>query len=917
MRSTLLVVLASMALMANAEVPEDLSDLQTEFYLPYSETEDVDFSLQRPVGYGCYQWSTENTDEIRLAPLTTDSELMCGNTLEFQVLPKGPKEVNTFKIIAENVKLEALLTSGTDDEVEIPAIIEYTIHLRPVAKMEILGLKTELVAGAEPAPFGVSAFDAQDNEFDTLDGLQIKWFIGSKRNVADFLTHHGKGPIIKIVPTATGAGKLIALLDDPNYKEKEGSFAILDFTVTSSYVFEPSNLYLLEHGKIALKVMEPVKVANTTVLTPVVVGDDDAGLTLEVRDPDVVRLDDKTGNMTALKEGETYVFLKNSEGEVVKGMPIFVTTAHKVNVTLHPHPESRQLIKNNEFDLHIDIFNKEEKKIYPSENIVMKVAYPAEFITTQTDDDDAFHAKVIAAHQGLARVKVSLRSVLTDDDEEEEIVPHVKGTFDFEVYEPIVIKSVPLVIPWDESNKPSSAIAFKAEGGSKTYDWSVSDENLATVNNEGVVETIDGPGEFAVKASMPGSPHNFDQVKVYMLPPLKMEIATEAKEIIVDSIMHVHVQMTTLLPETAQEVVFTDCSRIPYDIHLSDEVNFKVVERADRKTGGMGCTHFVLKALNPGFSTDVTVSFFEESTGKTLRAETTFFSYSRLEVVQPRQERHAEVRNVVRMPVGGQTEVILKGGPLPWPEEPEAFYTHIEVENDEMISVVRDDAKSKSVVSKAGDYEYTDTHFIKVTCLALGEYNFAYQVGNTASDSNELAQSQMEEFLVECSQPSKIIANVQSDSMVVTDNEILVDNSQEFELVLTVKNEKGKTFETVNSLSFGVSLSDQSLAKVKESEFVTPEFVGVSSASGKPYRTLVPQGKSGDLELKVKLSGYQQQALDKAGIRKPADLPKVLDDDDDDEDEESEEEYQSHHHSLVEYIQVKLVSPQELQKLKP
>ena len=39
-----------------SEIPEALQDLQTEFWLPYSVTEDVDFSLTRPEGYGCYQW---------------------------------------------------------------------------------------------------------------------------------------------------------------------------------------------------------------------------------------------------------------------------------------------------------------------------------------------------------------------------------------------------------------------------------------------------------------------------------------------------------------------------------------------------------------------------------------------------------------------------------------------------------------------------------------------------------------------------------------------------------------------------------------------------------------------------------------------------------------------------------------------
>lgn len=42
------------------DVGDDGDDGQTEFLLPYSETEDVDFSLARPAaaqgGQGCWQW---------------------------------------------------------------------------------------------------------------------------------------------------------------------------------------------------------------------------------------------------------------------------------------------------------------------------------------------------------------------------------------------------------------------------------------------------------------------------------------------------------------------------------------------------------------------------------------------------------------------------------------------------------------------------------------------------------------------------------------------------------------------------------------------------------------------------------------------------------------------------------------------
>ena len=66
------------------------------------------------------------------------------------------------------------------------------------------------------------------------------------------------------------------------------------------------------------------------------------------------------------------------------------------------------------------------------------------------------------------------------------------------------------------------------EGGSKVYQWSVSDEDIATVDNEGLITIHNGPGEVIVKAAMPNSPHNYDQIKVretfYNLPSTNMNI---------------------------------------------------------------------------------------------------------------------------------------------------------------------------------------------------------------------------------------------------------------------------------------------------------------------------------------------------------------------------------------------------------
>ena len=51
-----MIVLAHCDEQNEANVPEALQDLQTEFWLPYSVTEDVDFTILRPEAYGCYLW---------------------------------------------------------------------------------------------------------------------------------------------------------------------------------------------------------------------------------------------------------------------------------------------------------------------------------------------------------------------------------------------------------------------------------------------------------------------------------------------------------------------------------------------------------------------------------------------------------------------------------------------------------------------------------------------------------------------------------------------------------------------------------------------------------------------------------------------------------------------------------------------
>ena len=113
-------------------------------------------------------------------------------------------------------------------------------------------MNTELNAGSVLQPFAVVGYDKDGNEFDTLDGLQVSWFLGAKRNIGEFEHYSGRGPVTKLRPIGVGIGSVIALLTDANYKDLAPG--IREISVKAQIEFEPDNLVLLQYGKAPVKV---------------------------------------------------------------------------------------------------------------------------------------------------------------------------------------------------------------------------------------------------------------------------------------------------------------------------------------------------------------------------------------------------------------------------------------------------------------------------------------------------------------------------------------------------------------------------------------------------------------------------------------------------------------------------------------
>jgi len=189
---------------------------------------------------------------------------------------------------------------------DVPATVEYLLHVRPLARLEVLSLKTELTAGSEPQPFGLAGYDDEDNELDTLDGLQISWFIGSQREIAVFDRNRQNGPIVTLVPMRAGKGAVIAVVNDPNYAGLEPG--VMEFSVAAPLFLEPDGVHILEGAAVTFNLTERgVNQEGEDVFSQVALSGDGADYRLEIEDASVASLDVGTATVTGIKEGQETV----------------------------------------------------------------------------------------------------------------------------------------------------------------------------------------------------------------------------------------------------------------------------------------------------------------------------------------------------------------------------------------------------------------------------------------------------------------------------------------------------------------------------------------------------------------------------------------------------------------------------------
>ena len=141
---------------------------------------------------------------------------------------------------------------------------------------------------------------------------------------------------------------------------------------------------------------------------------------------------------------------------------------------------------------------------------------------------------------------------------------------------------------------------FQVTGGGKVYSYAVSPDTMATVDSEGKVKVVAGPGTVTVTSGMSSSMHNNDTAKVekhcenpqesiyfiflqvHLALPTRLELPEYGVEWVYNQTVTVPLAFYTLDPDTEQEVMFTDCADVPIEVTLSNNKDFTLLPQPSK-----------------------------------------------------------------------------------------------------------------------------------------------------------------------------------------------------------------------------------------------------------------------------------------------------------------------------------------------
>lgn len=807
--------------------------------LSYNYEVPSNFTLKVIEG-GCYDWRSTRGGEVVVRPVQGAGG-DCSTEAVVSAVTRSPARQTAIILATDNA-------SGVT--------LRCDVIIDSISRLEIVTTTRELYVEEAPEEFEVRAYDDLGNEFSSLNGLKFEWqledvagqqgavpahtvlrFIRfsdspyeSSNNIRALEQRGEQGSRVLIEGRQTGLGRLKAAIPHPSYQSLPPSAVTL--MVIANLLLEPQDVYVLPDTAVPYTVLH----LKHGLLHPVPLRP--SHYYLQVADTDVAEL--QSDGITVLSHvlGQTKVMLFDRNVEAATNIKQPTANYHVVEpgyLSIEIDPGNKpSLIVDRPAAFHVQVFDKQNNKVFLSDNIAINTVVPREyFLSLETRPNGTF-VWGRPRKEGRMTVTATL-SQFTVNREVVTLGPPLVASVDVTIYGPLTVTPKLTVLPWDPVTQPEHIVLLTASGGSGHVLWRSNATDVATVASGGQATTV-ALGTATITAAMAQNSDNSDTADIWVREVVGLTLLPGWREAAVGEALELGLAAFTAAntsDEAAERTVFTACHMLPYAVSKlsSDFVSLPEVRPGLVEEGS--CATLDVIGQQPGFSS-VQAEYTLHS-GTQLTVSTTVGAYLPLEVVTPSS-------GTVVLASGTGSLVVFEGGPLPWVHKPSGHFAQLKVDEPSVV-----------IGTLLQDGNTTARYQVFAECQQLGEAVLTLTVGNHPSSTLPRPRHSVATARVVCGVPEALqifVLPPVADRCPLHHNTGVASCHGPVPLAVTLTDAEGRRLANVSSLLFSWTASSSGgLVTLPEDG---PLQRGITDPPA-DYGMLQPHGDPGELSVTVQL----------------------------------------------------------------
>ena len=594
---------------------------------------------------------------------------------------------------------------------------------------------------------------------------------------------------------------------------------------------------------------------------------------LLVDNRELVDLDESTSTAYALDlEGSTKIrFIDKSvisdEDFIQPESSIHIVQPSYMTMHISPGDNSWDLKQSIDYTLEIRIFDAQQHRIYPSENLNIQLTSGNELLVTNSTSNGTYH-HIHTLNTGPSKISAHLLGTIASSSLfERSPMYDVELTQELYIHEPLEIRPTAIVLPWLPESKPSYQLSIFAAGGTGSYTWSTNNPSLTEVSygsdDSSVAKVItNNEGHATISCSDTKSSVFEEQALVVVARPVELTILPSITETEIGG--HVLLPVAVYTNKTAimdkrliddernsDLVLFHDCSKIQFDVEIIEKTRFthdssEILPNVKPKS----CASLKFTCTQAG-SSRIWIGYSDPTNPRAepIRATTIIACYKPL--------RPIYVADVGVLALHTSIELAFEGGPRPFGSRSEDHYAHLEPNNDPILSVT-------PVIDR---YRFNkDLHVFKVHCNEYGETLLTLSVGNQQSAILPNPASSKASVRIICAKPHSIQLRPRlkescplNELATLLETLVPVSNASPTDFELIVFDESNRQFLNISSFSIDWALKGHGLISSKAMIEEVNAVAGFRKVS-RNYITIKPNGREGLGKLQANLRAYKNQA---------------------------------------------------------